>query len=56
VVVPNRHIDLVPNIGVIGGTRSVLIVETGLERVPWIMGLDLVARSGLTPDPRCPGT
>lgn len=30
VVVPNRHIDLVPNIGVIGGTRSVLIVETGL--------------------------
>lgn len=29
-VVPNRHIDLVPNIGVIGGTRSVLIVETGL--------------------------
>jgi glyoxylase-like metal-dependent hydrolase (beta-lactamase superfamily II) len=30
VVVPNRHIDLVPNIGVIGGTRSVLIVETGM--------------------------
>jgi hypothetical protein len=30
VVVPNRHIDLVPNIRVIGGTRSVLIVETGL--------------------------
>ena len=30
VVVPNRHIDLVPNIGVIGGTRSVLIVDTGL--------------------------
>lgn len=30
VVVPNRHIDLVPNVGVIGGTRSVLIVETGL--------------------------
>ena len=30
VVVPNRHIDLVPNIGVIGGTRSVLVVETGM--------------------------
>lgn len=30
VVVPNRHIDLVPNIGVIGGTRSVLVVDTGL--------------------------
>src|SRR6266480_7891931 len=30
VVVPNRHIDLVPNIGVIGGTHSVLIAETGL--------------------------
>ena len=27
-----------------------------LERVPWIMGPDLVARSGLTPGPRCPGT
>jgi glyoxylase-like metal-dependent hydrolase (beta-lactamase superfamily II) len=30
VVVPNRHINLVPNIGVIGGTHSVLIVETGM--------------------------
>jgi glyoxylase-like metal-dependent hydrolase (beta-lactamase superfamily II) len=30
VVVPNRHIDLVPNVGVIGGTCSVLVVETGL--------------------------
>ena len=30
VVVPNRHMDLVPNIGVIGGTNSVLVVETGL--------------------------
>jgi glyoxylase-like metal-dependent hydrolase (beta-lactamase superfamily II) len=30
VVVPNRRIDLVPNIGVIGGTRSVLVVDTGL--------------------------
>jgi glyoxylase-like metal-dependent hydrolase (beta-lactamase superfamily II) len=30
VVVPNRRIDLVPNIGVIGGTHSVLIVETGM--------------------------
>ena len=30
VVVPNRHADLVPNIGVIGGTDSVLVVETGM--------------------------
>jgi glyoxylase-like metal-dependent hydrolase (beta-lactamase superfamily II) len=29
-VVPNRHIDLVPNIGIIGGSRSVLVVETGM--------------------------
>jgi glyoxylase-like metal-dependent hydrolase (beta-lactamase superfamily II) len=29
-VVPNRHLDLVPNIGVIGGTRAVLVVDTGL--------------------------
>jgi glyoxylase-like metal-dependent hydrolase (beta-lactamase superfamily II) len=30
VVVPNRGVDLVPNIGVIGGDHSVLVVETGL--------------------------
>jgi hypothetical protein len=30
VVVPNRNVDLVPNIGVIGGTHFVLVVETGL--------------------------
>lgn len=30
VVVPNRRIQLVPNIGVIGGTHSVLVVETGM--------------------------
>lgn len=30
VVVPNRRVQLVPNIGVIGGTHSVLVVETGL--------------------------
>lgn len=30
VVVPNRHAGLVPNIGVIGGTDSVLVVETGM--------------------------
>lgn len=30
VVVPNRDVDLVPNIGVIGGTQSVLVVETGM--------------------------
>ncbi len=31
VVVPNRRADLVPNIGVIGGTHSVLVVETGIR-------------------------
>ncbi|MBP2335028.1 glyoxylase-like metal-dependent hydrolase (beta-lactamase superfamily II) [Saccharothrix coeruleofusca] len=30
VVIPNRDVDLVPNIGVIGGTHSVLVVDTGL--------------------------
>ena len=30
VVVPDRRVPLVPNIGVIGGTHSVLVVETGL--------------------------
>jgi glyoxylase-like metal-dependent hydrolase (beta-lactamase superfamily II) len=30
VVIPNRSVDLVPNIGVIGGNQSVLVVETGL--------------------------
>jgi glyoxylase-like metal-dependent hydrolase (beta-lactamase superfamily II) len=30
VVVPNRRVELVPNIGVIGGTHSVLVVETGM--------------------------
>jgi hypothetical protein len=35
VVVPNRHADLVPNIGVIGGTHSVLVVETGMGATWW---------------------
>jgi glyoxylase-like metal-dependent hydrolase (beta-lactamase superfamily II) len=30
VVIPNRGVDLVPNIGVIGGDHSVLVVETGM--------------------------
>lgn len=30
VVVPNRGVELVPNIGVIGGTHSVLVVDTGI--------------------------
>jgi glyoxylase-like metal-dependent hydrolase (beta-lactamase superfamily II) len=30
VVVPNHDVDLVPNIGVIGGSHSVLVVDTGL--------------------------
>jgi glyoxylase-like metal-dependent hydrolase (beta-lactamase superfamily II) len=29
-VIPNRGVQLVPNIGVIGGTHSVLVVETGM--------------------------
>jgi glyoxylase-like metal-dependent hydrolase (beta-lactamase superfamily II) len=30
VVIPNRNVQLVPNIGVIAGTQSVLVVDTGL--------------------------
>jgi glyoxylase-like metal-dependent hydrolase (beta-lactamase superfamily II) len=30
VVIPDRRVDLVPNIGVIGGDHSVLVVETGM--------------------------
>ncbi len=30
VVIPNRRVDLVPNVGVIGGDHSVLVVETGM--------------------------
>jgi glyoxylase-like metal-dependent hydrolase (beta-lactamase superfamily II) len=30
VVIPNHDVDLVPNVGIIGGTHSVLVVETGL--------------------------
>ena len=30
VVLPNHDVELVPNIGVIGGTHSVLVVDTGL--------------------------
>jgi glyoxylase-like metal-dependent hydrolase (beta-lactamase superfamily II) len=30
VVIPNRRVQLVPNVGVIGGTHSVLVVETGM--------------------------
>ncbi|WP_346183106.1 MBL fold metallo-hydrolase [Streptomyces osmaniensis] len=29
-VIPNRGVPLVPNIGVIGGTRAVLVVDTGI--------------------------
>ncbi|NUP17510.1 MAG: MBL fold metallo-hydrolase [Streptomyces sp.] len=29
-VIPNRRVQLVPNIGIIGGTHAVLVVETGL--------------------------
>lgn len=30
VVIPNQRVQLVPNIGVIGGTHAVLVVETGM--------------------------
>lgn len=30
VVIPNRRVGLVPNIGIIGGTESVLVVDTGM--------------------------
>ncbi|MEV6767268.1 MBL fold metallo-hydrolase [Nocardia sp. NPDC051030] len=30
VVIPNRSVELVPNIGVIGGTEAVLVVDTGM--------------------------
>lgn len=30
VVIPNRSVDLVPNIGVIGGAHSVLVIDTGM--------------------------
>ncbi|MEO3858892.1 MBL fold metallo-hydrolase [Acrocarpospora sp. B8E8] len=30
VVIPNQGVQLVPNIGIIGGTHSVLVVETGM--------------------------
>ncbi|SER18536.1 Metallo-beta-lactamase superfamily protein [Lentzea xinjiangensis] len=29
-VIPNDHVSLVPNIGVIGGAEAVLVVDTGL--------------------------
>ena len=32
VVIPNQRVQLVPNVGVIGGTHSVLVVETGWAR------------------------
>src|SRR5580700_7501210 len=30
VVIPNRRVQLVPNVGIIAGTHSVLVVETGM--------------------------
>jgi len=30
VVIPNRRVGLVPNIGIIGGTQAVLVVDTGM--------------------------
>jgi glyoxylase-like metal-dependent hydrolase (beta-lactamase superfamily II) len=29
-VIPNEHVSLVPNIGIIGGTEAILVVDTGL--------------------------
>lgn len=44
-VIPDRRVPLVPNIGVIGGTHSVLVVETGMG--PGNAGNVLRARSRL---------
>lgn len=30
VVIPNNGVDLVPNIGVVGGSRAVLVIDTGM--------------------------
>src|SRR5580700_10630671 len=30
VVIPNRRVQLVPNVGIIAGTHSVLVIETGM--------------------------
>jgi glyoxylase-like metal-dependent hydrolase (beta-lactamase superfamily II) len=30
VVIPDRRVQLVPNIGIVGGTHSVLVIETGM--------------------------
>lgn len=32
VVIPNRNVGLVPNIGVIGGIDAVLVIDTGMGR------------------------
>ncbi|SDM97445.1 Glyoxylase, beta-lactamase superfamily II [Lentzea albidocapillata subsp. violacea] len=29
-VIPNEHVGLVPNIGIVGGTEAILVVDTGL--------------------------
>jgi hypothetical protein len=37
IVIGNRGIQLVPNVGIIGGSESVLVVETGMgpSRADW---------------------
>jgi hypothetical protein len=30
VVIPNRRVQLVPNVGIIAGTHSVLVIDTGM--------------------------
>jgi len=43
VVIPNRNVQLVPNIGVIGGTESVLVIDTGMGPTNAIKVLDFAS-------------
>jgi hypothetical protein len=58
VVIPNRSVELVPNIGVIGGDHAVLVVETVLAAAFGAMALRVARRFGMLQDPdarRCSG-
>ena len=48
VVIPNRSVELVPNIGVIGGDHAVPVVETVLAAAFGAMALRLARRLGRT--------
>jgi hypothetical protein len=48
VVIPNRRVQLVPNIGVIGGTHLVLVIETGIgpRNAEKVLGFDIPGAGG----------